>query len=222
VTDGKIERSVYIKSCVKLNEPATESLEMLREAFGEYSLRRAAVFEWHSCFNAGRVSLEDDKRSGRPSTSKTTEIVEKIVNSTTKTVAEQSMSSQTPLGSVVEFAWRSCAALLLHHDNAPEHVSRKTKEFVTNNDMIIVPHPPYLPDLAPCDFALFPKLKIKLKGRFEKVSNIQRESHAVLESILVLLKRVENDGIAVYVPKETIWKEMAAKSESVKPVFLLT
>jgi hypothetical protein len=29
-----------------------------------------------------------------------------------------------------------------------------------------------------------------------------------------------NDGIAVYVPKETILKEMAAKIEYVKPAFL--
>jgi hypothetical protein len=48
--------------------------------------------------------------------------------------------------------------------------------------MVIVPHPPYSPDLAPCDFAL--KLKMKLKGRrFETVSDIRRESHAVLDSI---------------------------------------
>jgi hypothetical protein len=60
----------------------------------------------------------------------------------------------------------------------------KTTEFVTNNNMVIVPHPPYTPDLAPCDFALFPKLKMKLKGRhFETVSDIQRESQAVLDSI---------------------------------------
>jgi hypothetical protein len=49
--------------------------------------------------------------------------------------------------------------------------------------MVIVPHPPYLPNLAPRDFALFPKLKKKLKGRFETVSDIQRESQAVLDSI---------------------------------------
>jgi hypothetical protein len=52
-----------------------------------------------------------------------------------------------------------------------------------------------LPDLAPWDFALFPKVKMKLKGRhFETVSDIQRESQAVLDSIKendfqVLLKR---------------------------------
>jgi hypothetical protein len=41
----------------------------------------------------------------------------------------------------------------------------------------MIPHPPYSPDLAACDFALFPKLKMKLKGRrFGTMSDIQRES----------------------------------------------
>jgi hypothetical protein len=44
------------------------------------------------------------------------------------------------------------------------HSSLKTTEYVTNN-MVIVPHPPYSPDVAPCEFT--PKLKMKLKGRFE-------------------------------------------------------
>jgi hypothetical protein len=58
-----------------------------------------------------------------------------------------------------------------------------TLDFVTNNKLIIVPHPPCSPDLAARDFAFFPKLKIKLKGRrFETVSDIQMESQAVLDS----------------------------------------
>jgi histone-lysine N-methyltransferase SETMAR len=44
----------------------------------------------------------------------------------------------------------------------PAHTSLKTTEFLTNNNMVIVPHPPYSPDLAPYDFASFPKLKMKL------------------------------------------------------------
>jgi hypothetical protein len=56
----------------------------------------------------------------------------------------------------------------------------KSSQFVTNN-MIIIPHPPYLLDLNPCDLALFPKLSIKLKGRHSvTVSDIQRESQGVL------------------------------------------
>jgi hypothetical protein len=55
-------------------------------------------------------------------------------------------------------------------------MSLKTTEFVTNNNMVIITHPPYSPDLAPCDFALFPKC-------FETVSDIQRESQAILNSV---------------------------------------
>nr|CAH7715656.1 unnamed protein product [Callosobruchus chinensis] len=35
----------------------------------------------------------------------------------------------------------------------------------TKNNAVMMPQPPYLPDLAPCDFSLFPKLKRSMKGR---------------------------------------------------------
>jgi len=39
----------------------------------------------------------------------------------------------------------------------------------------VIQHPPYLPDLAPVDFSLFPKVKPALKGgRFSNISDIQR------------------------------------------------
>jgi histone-lysine N-methyltransferase SETMAR len=43
---------------------------------------------------------------------------------------------------------------LLLHDNTPAHMSLKTTESVTDTNMVIVPHPPYSPDLAPCDFTV--------------------------------------------------------------------
>jgi hypothetical protein len=42
------------------------------------SLSWTAIFKWHSCFKVDQVSVEDDEHSGWPSTSKTTENVEKI------------------------------------------------------------------------------------------------------------------------------------------------
>jgi hypothetical protein len=63
---------------LKSGKSATETLEMLRESFREHSLSRTAVFEWHSRFKAGRLSVEDDERSRRLSISKTTKNVEKI------------------------------------------------------------------------------------------------------------------------------------------------
>jgi hypothetical protein len=76
--DGKIEQRVCIRFRVKPSKSTAETHEMLHEAFGEYSLSRTAVFERHSRFKAGRVSVEDDECSGRPGTSKTTENVETV------------------------------------------------------------------------------------------------------------------------------------------------
>jgi hypothetical protein len=45
--------------------------------------------------------------------------------------------------------------------------------------MAVIPHPPYSPDLAPCDFFLYPNMKLKLKGRrFETTEEIQAESQS--------------------------------------------
>jgi len=60
--------------------------------------------------------------------------------------------------------WRN-NTWLLHHDNAPAHAALLTRQFLTNNNMTVVPHRLYLPNLATSDFFLFPKLKMKLKGR---------------------------------------------------------
>jgi hypothetical protein len=46
--------------------------------------------------------------------------------------------------------------------------------------MAVIPHPPYSPDLAPRDFFLFPKMK--LKGcQFDTTEGIQAKSQTVLD-----------------------------------------
>jgi len=70
---------------------------------------------------------------------------------------------------------------LLHDDNAPSHRALVTCEFLAHNSIIALLQPPYSPNLAPCDFFLFPKMKLQLKGRrFDTVEEIQRESQNVL------------------------------------------
>jgi hypothetical protein len=81
------------------------------------------------------------------------------------------------------------------------HTSLKTKEFVANNSMVIVPHPPYLLDIVPCDLTLFPKLQMKWKGHvLKQCLNIQKESQVALDSI------DENDFHGVF----EAWKKMMA------------
>ena len=51
-----------------------------------------------------------------------------------------------------------------HQDNAPVHNSILVTDYLTKMGIKTLPQPPYSPDLAPCDFCLFPKLKEKLRG----------------------------------------------------------
>jgi hypothetical protein len=50
--------------------------------------------------------------------------------------------------------------------------------------MAVILHTSYSPDLAPCDFFLFSKMKLKLKGRlFDTIKEVQAESLRVLDTL---------------------------------------
>jgi len=73
---------------------------------------------------------------------------------------------------------------ILHHDNAPAHEAVRVHEFLAENFITKVDHPPKSPDIAPGDFCLFPKLKIALKGqRFAALSDIQRNVKTLLQGV---------------------------------------
>ncbi|XP_055353290.1 histone-lysine N-methyltransferase SETMAR-like [Paramacrobiotus metropolitanus] len=57
---------------------------------------------------------------------------------------------------------------LLHHDNARPHTASLTKIFLKSRKVKLFPHPPYSPDLSPCDFYLFWKMKDLLRGKHYK------------------------------------------------------
>lgn len=54
--------------------------------------------------------------------------------------------------------------IIYHQDNAPSHTAEQTKLELDLLGFSRISHPPYSPDLAPMDFALFPYLKAELRG----------------------------------------------------------
>jgi hypothetical protein len=77
--------------------------------------------------------------------------------------------------------WRALG-WLLHHDDAPALTALSVEQFLTEKNVTAVPHPTLLPDLAPCVFLVFLKMRSQLKGRkFEDVVEIEAESQAVLK-----------------------------------------
>jgi hypothetical protein len=57
--------------CVKLGDNATITNGKLQQAFGDDAMSRAQTVRWHKMFSEGRIFVEDEQRSGRPSATRT-------------------------------------------------------------------------------------------------------------------------------------------------------
>lgn len=320
--ERSLEQRYAIKFCVRLGKNASETYQMLREAFKEECISRSQCGRWHKAFKEGREEVTDDPRSGRPTTARIDEnvrrvretlssdrrlsiraiadilnlstfavhgivtedlqmrkvcakLVPKVLTEEQKNVRvlrceellesirndpgflnftvtgdeswmfeydpeskRQSSEWHTqfsprpkkarmsksriktmlivffdvrgivhfefvPQGQTVNGAFYQEVlkrlkrrvvrvrpdikdVFMLHHDNAPSHTAFVVTNFLTQNKISVVPQPPYSPDLAPCDFFLFPLLKRELKGKhWESVENIQAQVTRFLKGISV-------------------------------------
>jgi hypothetical protein len=72
----------------------------------------------------------------------------------------------------------------LHHDNAPAHSSHLIQSFLAKHGIPVVPQAPYSPNMAPCDFWFFLKLKRPLKGfHFDSRKVIMQNATKELRSL---------------------------------------
>ncbi|UYV73896.1 hypothetical protein LAZ67_11001326 [Cordylochernes scorpioides] len=299
--ERSLEQRYTIKLCLRLGKNATETFQMLQKAFNDDCISRSQYGKWHKAFKEGREEVADEPRSGRPTTARTDENVDRVLEvlrtdrrlsiqqiantlhmSTfvvhgivtkdlqmrkvcAKLVPKVSTQDQKELGvlrcqelldliqnqpdflnSVVtgdeswmfeydpESKMQSCAwhtksssrpkkarmsksriktmiivffdirgiahckfvpqgqtvnsafylevlrrlkrriarvrtdikdTVKLHHDNATSHTAFIITNFLARSNTSVIPHPPYSPDLAPCDFFLFPRLKRDMKGK---------------------------------------------------------
>ncbi|UYV73825.1 hypothetical protein LAZ67_11001036 [Cordylochernes scorpioides] len=132
-----------------------------------------------------------------------TELSSKLDPSHTWTVVECSPATREPRGQTVNSVFylevlrrlkRRIArvrtdikdTVKLHHDNATSYTAFIITNFLarSNTSVILLSHPPYSPDLAPCDLFLFPRLKREMKGKhWETVENIQHHVTTFLRCI---------------------------------------
>jgi len=147
------------------------------------------VFKWHKTFKEGRENVENDPRWGRPNSSTNDQNVEVVPTVTAKDrrlsvrmIAEESVNHAF-YKDILEWLRKRVQRVrrdiaddwVLHHDKAPAHTALSIREFLATKNIPVLPNPPYSPDLAPCDFYLYPKLKSKLKDHhFGTMENIQK------------------------------------------------
>ena len=67
-----------------------------------------------------------------------------------------------------------------HLDNAPVHNSILVTDYLSKMGIKTVPQPPYSPDLAPCAFLLFPKLR---GCRYETIEEMKEAVTKVIDTL---------------------------------------
>ena len=68
-----------------------------------------------------------------------------------------------------------------HQDNAPVHNCILVTDYLTKMGIKTVSHPSYSPDLAPCDFWVFPKLR---GCRYETIDEMKEAVMKVIDIII--------------------------------------
>jgi len=91
----------------------------------------------------------------------------------------------------------------------PANTALSIREFLAKKNILVLPHPPYSPDVAPYDLYLFPKLKSKLKGHhFRTMENIQE---IVTDELITL---TENDFQYCYDQWKKRWNHCVTSQRS--------
>ena len=119
----------------------------------------------------GRKSLRDDERCRRSKEVNSPELIGYYVEV------------------LREFSKRFCRKRLalfksgqwhFYQNNAPVHNSFLVTDYLTKMGIKTVPHPPYSPDLASCDFCLFPKVR---GCRYETIKEMKEAVTKVIDTL---------------------------------------
>ena len=79
----------------------------------------------------------------------------------------------------------------LSHDNASSHKCEVVKSFWASEKAKVLKHPPYSPDLSPCGFFLFPRLKKMLSGnKYTSRSSLGSAIYQYLRRLFICFLRL--------------------------------
>ena len=156
-----MEQRENIKFCVELEKKFAETYELMEKVHGDDCMSRTQVYTWFTRFKNGREDLNDGLRPCRPEVSNRAKLVEKFreiididAKFTTRMLAEElNMSKNTIWRILTEDLGKRkvCARFVLHQLNAPPYTTKKLNKFFINKRFSLINHPPYSPDLSPCD-----------------------------------------------------------------------
>jgi hypothetical protein len=184
-----MEQRANIQFCFKTGKTATETYQLIKQAYGDNALSRTRVYEWYARYWDGRENLENDERNG-PTTVRTPDMIETVremISSdrrmTLRMMEEEELTHLIQIIRRVRPQLQERGSWFLLHDNTSPHTAVSIKQILAIQGIpeLNPPPPPYSPDLSPPVIFLFPKIKSTVNGRrFEDAENIKKYNRGIV------------------------------------------
>ena len=149
---------------------------MLQTAFRASCINRASVFKWHKRFKEGRESVRDGERCERSKEVK--ELISQAVR--VRVLRVEVLREFRKRFRRKRPALFKSGQWHFHQDNTPVHNSILVTDYLTKMGINAVRHPFYSPDLTPCDFWSFPKLR---GCRYETIEEMKEAVTKVIDML---------------------------------------
>ena len=166
---------------------------MLQTAFGASCRNRASVLEWHKRFKEGRETVRDDERCARSKEANTPQLIGQRVWVRVEVLREFRKRFYRKRPALFKLGqWH------FHEDNALVHNSIFVTDYLTKMGIKTVSQPHNRPDLAPCDFFLFPKFWGCCYEKIEEMKEVvmkvidmltQEDFHGAFKKLLELYNK---------------------------------
>ncbi|CAF3553800.1 unnamed protein product [Rotaria sp. Silwood1] len=146
----------YIKTRCLLGLTATQIPDELATAYGQDVVSYCTVTRWIQRFSNERESLEDNPRRGRPLSAIIQQNIDAAIYYRDECLKKliKNLYKKRPSSTANH--------VKLHHDNARPHVNDMVLNYLQEEKIKVMAHPPYSSALAPSDFWLFSYLKRSL------------------------------------------------------------
>ncbi|PNF41575.1 hypothetical protein B7P43_G12101 [Cryptotermes secundus] len=162
---SKQEQRSWIKIECAGGRKARQCHQGLQEACGKSALPYRRVARWVKAFSEGRQNVTDIRRPGRPSVSEEVYALSALLESDRRHTIRA--------GPIDRISAYDCNPPIILQDSARPHAAQTVADLFDRWGWEMLYHPPYSPDLSPCDFDLIPEMKEPLRGiRFRTVPEI--------------------------------------------------
>jgi hypothetical protein len=156
--DQRKEQRMCIKLCTNLGKSATETLKMIQHAFRDQILSHTQVLQSYAQFKASRTSFYNDEHIGSPTSCTTPETVARIQ----ELICQDWHWTIHYVAEEVGFGYGTCTVSQPNLCPVSWQLTRSSSGSTSALNFVSLPPTMKPHDLAPWDFFLFPKMKLKL------------------------------------------------------------